>query len=231
MNAREQAIAQVNSITNMVAALEIDYDRLDELQDLAGTTRFMAGCNMAGFMPDSEPAAFDDFDDAKRYVIGLMKDEEENTTSEEAAEDLSALAEDTNLESYPFRVTCQGMAFWVTRDGFMIDEEDGGREELAELERIADGCADADEARDRIMEDPLSVETRSGWVSVGDEMTADEYRIVLCTGGPHVEIVGDLDQHGTPSNVRIVFRDWGESGELFDFDHDAVLTYAQYFFN
>lgn len=107
---------------------------------------------------------------------------------------------------------------------------DGLREELAELERIADGCADADEARDRIMGDPLSIETRSGWVSVGDEMSAEEYRIVLCTGGPHVEIVGDLDQHGAPCRVRIVYRDWGDSGELSDFDHDAVLAYAQQFF-
>lgn len=107
---------------------------------------------------------------------------------------------------------------------------DGLREELTELERIADGCADADEARDRIMEDPLSIETRSGWVSVGEEMSPEEYRIVLCTGGPHVEIVGGLDQRGAPCRVRIVYRDWGGSGEFFGFDHDAVLVYAQQFF-
>lgn len=74
----------------------------------------------------------------------------------------------------------------LTLDYDMLEEL---REELADLERIADGCADADEARDRIMEDPLSIETRSGWVSVGEEMSPEEYRIALCTGGPHVEIV------------------------------------------
>lgn len=113
-----------------------------------------------------------------------------------------------------------------------LEEQANGQrlEELAELERIADGCADADEARDRIMEDPLSVETRSGWISAGEEMRPEEYRIVLCTGGPHVEIVGDLDQHGAPCRVRIVYRGWGDSGELFDFDRAAVLAYAQQFF-
>lgn len=156
MNAHQQAAAQAQSIVDLVAALTLDYDMLEELRE--------------------------------------------------------ELAELEEQQAEP---------------GPRLEEL---REELAELERIADGCVSADEARDRIMEDPLSVETRSGWVSAGDEMSAEEYRIVLCTGGPHVEIVGDLDQHGAPCRVRIVYRDWGDSGELFDFDHDAVLTYAQQFF-
>lgn len=158
MNARQQAAAQAQSIADMIAALELDYDRLEELRE-----------ELADLEEQQAPAGY-------------------------------------------------------------LQRLDGLREELAELERIADGCADADEARDRIMEDPLSIETRSGWVSVGDEMSAEEYRIVLCTGGPHVEIVGDLDQHGAPCRVRIVYHGWGDSGELFDFDHAAVLAYAQQFF-
>lgn len=163
MNAHQQAAAQAESIADMVAALTLDYDRIEELRD------------------------------------------ELAELEEQQAELMDAPA------------------------GY-LQRLDGLREELAELERIADGCADADEARDRIMEDPLSIETRSGWVSVGEEMSPEEYRIVLCTGGPHVEIVGDLDPHGAPCRVRIAYRDWGGSGELFDFDHGAVLTYAQQFF-
>lgn len=163
MNAHQQAAAQAQSIADMVAALHLDYDMLEELREE---------------LADLEEQQADLMDAPAGYLQRL----------------------------------------------------DGLREEVAELERIADGCADAEEARDRIMEDPLSIETRSGWVSVGDEMSAEEYRIVLCTGGPHVEIVGDLDQHGAPCRVRIVYRGWGDSGELFDFDHDAVLTYAQQFF-
>lgn len=156
MNAHQQAAAQAQSIADMIAALTLDYDRLEELRE------------------------------------ELAELEEQQAEPGQRLEEL--------------------------------------REELADLERIADGCADADEARDRIMEDPLSVETRSGWISAGEEMTPEEYRIVLCTGGPHVEIVGDLDQHGAPRRVRIVYRGWGDSGELFDFDHAAVLAYAQQFF-
>lgn len=170
MNARQQAAAQAQSIADLIAALTLDYDMLEELR------------------------------------------EELADLEEQQAELMGAPA---------------GYLQWETANGQRLD---GIREELTELERVADGCADADEARDRIMEDPLSIETRSGWVSVGEEMIPEEYRIVLCTGGPHVEIVGDLDQHGAPCRVRIVYRDWGESGELFDFDHDAVLAYAQQFF-
>ena len=170
MNGHQQALAQAQSIADMIAALTLDYDRLEELR------------------------------------------EELAELEEQQSELLDAPA---------------GYLQWEKANGLRLEEL---REELAELERIADGCADADEARDRIMEDPLSIETRSGWVSVGEGMSPEEYRIVLCTGGPHVEIIGDLDQYGAPCRVRIVYRDWGDSGELFDFDHDAVLTYAQQFF-
>lgn len=102
-------------------------------------------------------------------------------------------------------------------------------EELAELEEQAGECTSEEEARERIEQDALSVEVRSDWVTPGEEMTAGEFRVVLCTGGPHVEIVGDLDR-GTPSRPRVLYKDWGESGELFDFDHDAVLAYCQVFY-
>lgn len=97
--------------------------------------------------------------------------------------------------------------------------------ELEELEAAAGDCADEYTARRRIVEDPLSVEIRSGWANSYAEFEPEEFRIVLCTGGPHVEIVGDLDR-GEPSRPRILYRAWGESGELFDFDRDAVLTYC-----
>lgn len=102
-------------------------------------------------------------------------------------------------------------------------------EELAELESAAGDCNDEDEALQRIREDALSVEFRSGWIAHGEDMQPEEFRIVLCTGGPHVEIVGSLDL-GEPSRPRVLYKDWGTSGELFDFDHDAILTYCYQFF-
>lgn len=106
----------------------------------------------------------------------------------------------------------------------------GEAEELAELEEAAGDCEDEDEARERILEDALSVEVRSGWASLGETLQPEEFRIVLCTGGPHVEIVGDLDDNSEPDRVRIIYKDWGTSGELFDFDRDAVLTYCRQFY-
>lgn len=38
---------------------------------------WIAGYNMPGYMPDNEPAEFETFDEAKRYIIGMMKEFEE----------------------------------------------------------------------------------------------------------------------------------------------------------
>lgn len=150
-NAESQARAQVESIVSMVAALNCDYARLQELRDMKT--------------------------DPDRYIMDA-------------------------------------------------DES----EELAELESVADYESE-DEAREAILQDALSVEVRSGWTNVDAlaEIGPEEFRIVLCTGGPHVEIVGELDR-GTPTRARVLYRDWGTSGELFDFDRDAVLTYCQQFY-
>ena len=218
-DAYNQAIAQVQSIVAMIAAVNVDYDRLEELRELRNTPRFVAGWNM----PDSEPVAFDNFDDAKRFIIGELKTAEDCADNEDVATELCHAAEEVNLESSDFGITVAGYHFWVTQDGNMLEPDDA--EELTELEESAGDCADADDAQQRIYDDPLSVQFRSGWVSRGDEMSAEEFRIVLCTGGPHVELVGDVDC----SRIRVLYKDWGGSGELFDFDHDAVAQYVSHF--
>lgn len=40
--------------------------------------RWIAGYNMPGYLPDNEPAEFGTFDEAKRYIIGLMKQFEDD---------------------------------------------------------------------------------------------------------------------------------------------------------
>lgn len=143
--AHDQAIAQVESIVRMVAALELDYDRLEELR------------------------------------------------------------------------------------GIESPDEDEARE-LAELEEAAGGCESEDDARQRILEDALSVEVRSSWHTPGESPEPSEFRILLCTGGPHVEIVGELDDSNEPCRARVLYRDWSESGELFVFDRESVLTYCRCFY-
>lgn len=119
--------------------------------------------------------------------------------------------------------------YCCTASAHGLERESALKNELSELESAAGECTSEDDARERILEDALSVEVRSDWESRASEFTASEFRIVLCTGGPHVELVGDLDR-GTPYRVRVLYRDWGTRGELFDFDRDAVLRYCQQFY-
>ena len=53
----------------------------------------------------------------------------------------------------------------------------------------------AEKIRDRCHEMPLSIQVRSGWHTLQDEMVAEEFEILLGWGGPAVRITGKLDQH------------------------------------
>lgn len=91
---------------------------------------------------------------------------------------------------------------------------------------------DEDEARQAISEDPLSVQVRSGWADSPEEMEAEEYEILLCTGGPACRIVGELDQ-GEPDSARIEYQDWFTPWGYHDTSSEedkALLTYARQFY-
>lgn len=94
---------------------------------------------------------------------------------------------------------------------------------------------DEEEARERIQEDPLSVQVRSGWYSLGDsdaDKDPAEFEILLCTGGPAVRIVGDLDR-GSPDRPRIEYQDWGTPWtEYFPEpdEREALQTYCEQFY-
>lgn len=175
--ARGQARAQVRSIVAMVAALECDYDQLNELR-------------------------------------------------EERAD-----------SSFPSRVLAQRKSGNPAdhSDGWWEDVYPTEAEELADLEEAAGDCEDSEEAKKRIQEDPLSIEVRGGWYSPGEAHDSigqpEDFRIVLCAGGPHVEILGDLDAHNQPSRAYVQYASWGESGtyHLDAEERAAVLTYCQQF--
>lgn len=160
-NAKEQAIAQANSVAAMVAALNVDYDRLEELRDeLADLTK-----------------------------TPRLRAEQE----------------------------------WRKENG----------NELAQLEADAGECKDADQARERIQEDALDVQYRSTWQSVGEELKAYEFSILLCTGGPAVRIIGELNEHMEPYRTWIEYQDWGTSWMMLDSTHysqDTLLEYCQCFY-
>ena len=93
---------------------------------------------------------------------------------------------------------------------------------------------DEDAIERMIAEDPLSVQVRSGWQSPGEQLKPEEFEILLCTGGPAVRIVGELNSHNEPEKARIEYQDWGTPWtEYFGADSeelDALITYAGQFF-
>lgn len=92
---------------------------------------------------------------------------------------------------------------------------------------------DEEKARQAINEDPLTVQVRSGWAASAEEFEAEEFEILLCTGGPACRIVGDLDR-GQPDRARIEHQDWGtpwtEYLEISSDEREALLTYAKQFY-
>jgi hypothetical protein len=124
-------------------------------------------------------------------------------------------------------------------------------EELHELETMAGEASDREDAEQRIQEDPLSIEVRSGWVSpshaslsTGDRMQAEEFCILLSTGGPAVRIMGELDENCEPYRAWLEVQDWftpwtqyfgttsrSDPGMLENqASQDVLLTYARQFY-
>jgi hypothetical protein len=81
--------------------------------------------------------------------------------------------------------------------------------ELKELEEVAGECTSRDDAKERIHEDPLSIQVRGGWRDLGaQDDGAEEFCILLTTGGPAVRIMGELSD-GEPTRAYLQVQDWG----------------------
>lgn len=93
---------------------------------------------------------------------------------------------------------------------------------------------DSETIRERILEDPLSVEVRTDWHTPGEDEKPTEYCILLCTGGPAVRIVGDLDDLQCPDTAKLEYQDWFTTwtryGNTTDEEDEALLTYARQFY-
>ena len=70
-----------------------------------------------------------------------------------------------------------------------------------------------DEIREEALNDALSVEFRSGWSTNSEDMKAEEFKILLSTGGPACQINGNLDQYNQPTDIEIQYQDWGTPWE------------------
>ncbi len=157
------------SLAEMVAALECDYDRLAELRD-------------------------------------------------ERADLLSEASDPTNLVEDEAK---EALAEWIAEN----------EAELNDLIAAAGECESREDAEERIRDDPLSLEVRSGWVTPGEDMTAEDFTILLCTGGPAVRIMGELDDHREPRRAWLEVQDWFTPWtQYFGADSDTLLTYARCFY-
>ena len=78
------------------------------------TMRFVAGCNMPGYLPDSETYLFDTSEDAMAYVRDLMRDAAyaEDRWSDEDIAAIETIAADPHGE---FGVTVYGWHYFVQR--------------------------------------------------------------------------------------------------------------------
>lgn len=101
--------------------------------------------------------------------------------------------------------------------------------ELVDALNAVDVCNE--DAVRRIEENALSVQVRSGWTNVGADLEAEEYCILLSTGGPATRIVGALDDWRDPISAKLEAQDWFEPWtEYVGAEQDILLDYARCFY-
>ena len=133
----------------------------------------------------------------------------------------------------------------MAKNSKVVKEEDRGKKQaMAQIASIVEMVNNLDNsdyaaengeysAQEAIQNDPLSVEVRSGWHSVGSTHPPDEFCILLCWGGPACRIIGELDEHAQPEKPRLEYQDWGTSWTeypLTDEEEAALQTYCEQFY-
>ena len=105
-------------------------------------------------------------------------------------------------------------------------------ESIVEIVAALDG-SDDDDAEEAIREDALSVQVRSGWHTPSEFAKAEEYEILLCTGGPAVRIIGELNDYQEPETCTVQHQDWFTPWTelvITKVEEEAVLKYARCFY-
>jgi hypothetical protein len=90
-----------------------------------------------------------------------------------------------------------------------------------------------DVAREAITQNALEVNVGySGWYSPGEKPEPDQYRILLCTGGPAIQIFGKLGEYNEPINAELQWQDWFTPWSHYFGDEvreDILIKYAREF--
>ncbi len=121
-------------------------------------------------------------------------------------------------------------------------EKDNARGWLAEIHRMAQALRDSGDddakneaARDAIHQSVLSVLVRDGWREVGKKSSAEEFEILLTTGGPALRIRGELDMGDEPKEYpSLEWQGWGTPWTPCDWlspaDREAIHLFASVFY-
>jgi len=93
---------------------------------------------------------------------------------------------------------------------------------------------DADAIEERIHGEPLSLQVRSGWYNPGETAEAEEFSLLLSTGGPALRITGALDRGSLYGVPRLQWQDWGTPWTDYhtttEEEDDALSAYVACFY-
>ena len=123
---------------------------------------------------------------------------------------------------------------WASREG---EPRELSIEDRKWLLDEMDWAADPDHAavveaiKDRVDEDPLEIQVRSDWHSLGDDPESAEFCILLCTGGPAVRIKGTLKDL-EPDRCWLEHQDWFTpwTEAVIPDSAEALLWYCSQFY-
>ena len=125
---------------------------------------------------------------------------------------------------------------WASREGeprelprshrkWLMEEMDWGPD--------PDHAGVVDGIRDQVTEDPLEIQVRGDWHSLGEAPETAEFQILLCTGGPAVRISGDIKDE-SPVRCRLEHQGWGkpwtEVVSLTKEQREALKWYCEQFY-
>lgn len=161
-----------------------------------------------------------------------MTKEDTERAKEQARAQLDSIIE--MVKRYKHCQECNGDDCELTDEEILNGLEILYKEGMTASEEDKESYHNEDDARQRIEEAPLSVQVRSDWHNPGEDSSATEYEILLCTGGPAVRIVGDLDEHNQPENVKLEYQDWFTPwiryGNTSSDEDSLLLEYANCFY-
>jgi hypothetical protein len=115
--------------------------RFEELE--ANRKPWCAGWNMPGYMPDSEPALFESFEDARDYIVSEMTNRWADASDEDAPSILAARDRWSHIpdqEETEQGETVLDTHYWISKVGGVdAFEDESAHDEYVQLQELLDG--------------------------------------------------------------------------------------------